>query len=78
MMYMKLSEGIKGKSYKIKEICLDIAVVRRLHTLGMTDGSDVKVVNLKKSGPMIINIRGTRFAIGKGFCENIFVEEVVL
>ena len=75
---MKLSEGKKGTSYKIIEICLDNAVMRRLNTLGMTSGSSVKVINLKKSGPMIINIRGTRFAIGRGFCEKRYVEEVVL
>ncbi len=75
---MKLVEGKKGTSYKIIEICLDNAIMRRLNTLGMTSGSLVKVINLKKNGPMIINIRGTRFAIGRGFCEKIYVEEVVL
>lgn len=75
---MKLSEGIKGKVYKVIGINLDALVVRRLNTLGMTDGSCIKIVNLKRNGPMIVNIRGTRFAIGKGFCEEIFVEEAAL
>ncbi len=72
---MRLSEGTKGNHYEVKEIRLDAAVVRRLQTLGMTHGSKVKVLNLKRSGPMIVNIRGTRFALGRNFCEEIFVEE---
>lgn len=75
---MKLSEGIKGNRYIVKEIQLDVAVVRRLQTLGMTNGASVKVLNLKKYGPMVVNIRGTRFALGRDFCEAIFVEEEIL
>lgn len=72
---MKLSDGEKGKSYIIGEINLDAAVVRRLHTLGMTHGAKAAVLNSKKTGPMIIKVRGTRFALGRGFCNGIFVKE---
>lgn len=72
---MQLSYGKKGNIYKITEIKLDSAVVRRLYTLGMTNGTLVNVLNQKNSGPMIIKIRGTRFALGRRFCEGIFVEE---
>ncbi len=72
---MRLSEGKKDRSYKIGKIQLDEVVIRRLHTLGMTSGTTINVLNLKKTGPMIVKVRGTRFALGRGFCEGIFVEE---
>ena len=75
---MRLSEGKKGNRYKVNKIGLDAAVVRRLYTLGMTEGTQISVLNSKKLGPMIINIRGTRFALGKNFCDEILVEEEVL
>lgn len=72
---MKLSDGLKGKEYIIENIKLNLAITRRLQMLGMTHGTPVSILGCKKSGPMIIKVRGTRFAIGKGFCDGIFVEE---
>lgn len=72
---MRLSDGKKYRRYIIGKIQLDEAVIRRLHTLGMTSGTIINVLNLKKAGPMIVKVRGTRFALGRGFCEGIFVEE---
>ena len=72
---MKLSEAERGLSSKIKGIELDIKIKRRLQMLGMTHGTDIYVLNKKPSGPMIIKVRGTRFAIGRRFCEGIILED---
>lgn len=72
---MKLSDGKKGCAYTVHQIDLPITVKRRLQMLGMTDGTKIIILNRKKNGPMIINIRGTRFALGKGFCSGITIEE---
>lgn len=72
---MGLAEGKKGFTYKVLKIELDEAVVRRLEMLGMTIHSHVTILNRKRSGTMIISVRGTRFAIGKEFAKGIFVEE---
>ncbi len=73
---MKLSEGLIGKSYAIREISLELPVKRRLEILGMTQGTVIAVVNSKRSGSKIIRVRGTRFAIGRDFVEKIQVEEL--
>ena len=73
---MKLNEGISGCSYSIKKLSLPLRLTLRLEVLGMTGGTDVLVMNNKSHGTMIIKIRGTRFALGKGITENIEVEEV--
>lgn len=73
---MNLSDAKKCGIYKIIQIHLPGAVQRRLQMLGMTDGTKCAVLNKKNNGPMIIKVRGTRFALGRGFCRGITVEEV--
>ena len=72
---MTLREGTIGNKYQVKEIQLEEKVKRRLQMLGMTKGTGVQVLNNKKSGSIIMKVRGTRFAIGKRIAEGILVEE---
>lgn len=72
---MILSNAQAGHSYTIEKIELDLRVKRRLQVLGMTHGTKISVLNKKVSGPMIIKVRGTRFAVGKRFCDGIFLED---
>ena len=44
--------------------------------LGMTNLTKVIVLNNKKSGSIIIKVRGTRFALGKEFAKGIKVKAV--
>lgn len=71
---MTLRNSNIGGNYIVKSIDLPKDIKRRLEILGMTDNTKISVINKKKSGGMIIKIRGTRFAIGKGFAEKITVE----
>ena len=71
---MVLSDAKIGFSYTIERIELDLKVKRRLQVLGMTHGTTISVLNKKAFGPMIIKIRGTRFAVGKKFCDGIYLE----
>ena len=72
---MKLSDAKKGTSHTVCGIELDLKVKRRLQMLGMTHGTKIDILNKKATGPMIINVRGTRFAIGKKFCDGIILED---
>ena len=72
---MILSSAKTGFSYTIEKIELDLKVKRRLEVLGMTHGTKISVLNKKALGPMIIKVRGTRFAVGKKFCDGIFLED---
>ena len=60
---MTLREGTIGNRYQVKEIRLEDKVKRRLQMLGMTKGTEVRVLNNKKSGSIIMKVRGTRFAV---------------
>lgn len=72
---MRLSDAKKGSSYIVLGIDLDLKVKRRLQMLGMTHGTTIDILNKKISGPMIIKVRGTRFAVGKKFCDGIILED---
>ena len=70
---MRLIDGNIGMTYKVLEINLPEKIKRRLQMLGMTDNTDISILNKKLSGAVIIKIRGTRFAIGKAFAQGIIV-----
>lgn len=46
----------------------------RLASLGFTPGADLRVVQNYGHGPIIVNLRGTRVALGRGEAEKILVE----
>ena len=65
---MTLGESKIGREYRILHINLDERVTRRLEMLGMTQGTGIQV---QKNGPVIIKVRGTRFALGRDFARGI-------
>lgn len=68
---MKLISAQIGATYKIDKIQLNEKVKRRLQMLGMTNNTEVTVLNRKYSGAVIIKMRGTRFALGRKYAEGI-------
>lgn len=72
---MILRDGEIGVEYRVKDIQLEEKIRRRLQVLGLTQGAGVEILNRKKSGTTIIQIRGTRFAVGKQIVEGIQVQE---
>ncbi|MDP4134144.1 MAG: FeoA domain-containing protein [Bacillota bacterium] len=61
---MNLSQGVRDNSYKIINIEMPENIERRLQTLGITEGSIVELLNIKKNGTLILKVRGSRFAVG--------------
>jgi ferrous iron transport protein A len=45
----------------------------RLAALGFTPGTPVRVVQNRGSGPMIVSVRDTRIALGRGEARKIWV-----
>ena len=70
---MTLGESEIGKCYRILKIELDERVTRRLEMLGMTRNTEIQVMNKKKAGPVILKVRGTRFALGRNFARGIML-----
>lgn len=72
---MTLYEAQKGSEYLIKGLYVEEAVTRRLQALGLNDGTTIRVLNRKNHGALIIQVRGTRLALGKHLSSNIEIEE---
>ena len=63
------------KEYTVENILLENQISRRLEALGINEGTPILVLNRKKSGAMIVKIRGTRLALGKHITSNIEIKE---
>ena len=70
---MTLNNGIVNEAYKIKNMNLPTKIEKRLEALGMIEGTEIAVLNMKNQGTLIIKVRGTRFAIGKNISKRIEV-----
>lgn len=66
----------KGKEVEVEGIYLEDNLSRRLEALGMNEGTPLTVITKKKSGAMVIKLRGSRLALGKEITSNIEVKEV--
>lgn len=71
---MTLYDGKKGEAYLVKKLLLEASVMRRLQALGLIDGTRLVILNRKKKGAMIIQVRGTRLALGRHISSGIGVE----
>lgn len=74
---MNLYESEKDKQYILCGLYVEKAITRRLQALGLNDGTKITILNRKKKGALIIQVRGTRLALGKHLSSNIEVSEVV-
>lgn len=51
-------------------------ILRRLLDLGLTKGCSFKVVQASRGGPVLVEVRGTRIALGHGIARRMIVEEL--
>ena len=72
---MKLYEGNIGATYLVESVHVDDAINRRLEALGVNGNTRLLVMNKKKSGTMIIKVRGTRLALGRRITGGIDIKE---
>ena len=70
---MRLKEGTIGIEYIVSRLDLGMHLKDRLQSLGMSTGTQIEVIHKKKNGTMVIDLRGTRFAIGSHITDKIEV-----
>jgi len=71
---MSLSSVRTGESVRIKRIDSGHTLLSRLATLGFTPGTQLQVIQNRGRGPLIVNVRGTRVALGRGEASKILVD----
>ena len=72
---MTLADGKIGKIYTVISLSLDQAIMRRLEALGLTRGTDIKILNRNRQGSVILMVRGSRLALGRKITETIQMKE---
>lgn len=72
---MTLYEGQIGKRYLVEGMQMEEEIARRLQALGLIEGTRLKLLNRKRSGSLIVYVRGTRLAMGKHITSAIEVKE---
>ena len=72
---MTLKEGQNNKTYRVLSIDIDLKLERRLEALGLTEGTEITILNNDKKGSITAKFRGTRFALGRRIADNIEVKE---
>lgn len=73
---MTLYEAQKGNRYCIEGLYVEPAITRRLQALGLNDGTVVHILNRKKHGALIVQVRGTRLALGKHISSSIQISDL--
>ncbi|MBO3801858.1 MAG: FeoA domain-containing protein [Candidatus Brockarchaeota archaeon] len=73
MTRLSLVEG--GKVVRIVSIEAGIGLARRLMEMGMFIGSIVTVVE-QSYGHIVVDVKGARFALGRGMANKIVVEVI--
>lgn len=72
---MTLKNAEIGAVYTIKSMELDRATMRRLEALGLTRGTDIRILNRNREGSVILMVRGSRLALGSKIAETIHMKE---
>lgn len=72
---MTLYEAQRGETYKIEGLYVEDSITRRLQALGLNEGTKISILSRKKHGALIIQVRGTRLALGRNISSHIEIEE---
>ena len=65
-----------GKQVKVVSIDAGWGLQRRLADMGLTPGLKVRVVGSQRPGSVVLDVRGSRLALGRGVANKILVEPV--
>lgn len=68
-----LSNLAPGEMGVIRELAGGWGFMSRLATLGFTPGAQLTMVQNFGHGPLIVGIRGTRIALGRGEAAKVYV-----
>ncbi|HEX59919.1 MAG TPA: ferrous iron transport protein A [Methanomicrobia archaeon] len=66
-----LAENEEGRVVSVRG---GYGFVRRLAELGLNPGVKVKMLRATNGGPLLIHVRGSRIALGRGVAMHVLVE----
>jgi len=63
----------ENKQATVVEVVGGRDLVRRLYELGFTPGTKVRVISSSSPGPVLVDVKGARIALGRGVTMKIIV-----
>jgi len=70
---MPLALASPGEVVKVADIKAGRGLGRRLADMGLTPGTEVVVIDSHRSGPVVVQVRGAKLALGHGMAQKILV-----
>jgi ferrous iron transport protein A len=71
---MRLNIAPEGQFLTLISISGGLGVQKHLNALGLTPGTEVMIVSQNRDGPIILAVKDSRLAIGRGLLHHIQVE----
>jgi ferrous iron transport protein A len=72
---MPLAMVSPGKLVTVAGVRAGWGLQRRLADMGLTPGVQIRVLNSQMPSPVLIDLRGSRVALGRGVAQKILVKE---
>ena len=73
---MTLANALIGETVRLVAVEGGTHIRRRLADMGLSTGMEVKVITGIEHGPIILSVKDSRLAIGRGMAEKIIVEKI--
>jgi len=73
MIRGSLARMAAGEKSTIVAVRVGWGMQRRLADLGLTPGTEVRMISSGRPGPVVLEVRGSRLALGQGVAEKIIV-----
>jgi ferrous iron transport protein A len=73
---MYLCDVPNGKKGVILELDTGARLFNRLVSMGINEGNEFTVVRNNNHGPVVIDVDGSRFAVGRGMAQKINVKVI--
>lgn len=71
-----LNDVKKNTHVTLEELYNNRGLKQKLRDMGLTKGVEFKVVNNSNDGPVVVNLRGSKLALGNGMSQKIMVREI--
>ena len=72
---MPLSMVSPGEVVQVAAVRAGWGLQRRLAEMGLNPGVQVRVINSQRPGPVVLDVRGSRLALGHGIAHKIMVTQ---
>ncbi|MGD9124385.1 MAG: transcriptional repressor [Desulfarculaceae bacterium] len=72
---MPLALAAPGERVRVEKVASGVRACRQLEDMGLNPGTEVEVIS-SNGGPMVVAVKGTRIALGRGAAQKVLVSNL--